>query len=125
MQTVGTGTRILHFLVDTALVFLLAYTAYKTWNWYVYYWHYTYFSFFWFFWAVLFVYYFLWEVFANRTPAKWISATKVCTRNGNRPGVGQIFIRSLVRLIPIDMFFIPFLQGPLHDYLSGTTLKEV
>ncbi|HVZ26429.1 MAG TPA: RDD family protein, partial [Sediminibacterium sp.] len=91
MQSIGTGTRILHFLVDTALVFLLAYTAYKTWNWYVYYWHYTYFSFFWFFWAVLFVYYFFWEVFANRTPAKRISATKVCTRNGGRPGVGQIF----------------------------------
>ena len=44
--------------------------------------------------------------------------------NALEASVGQIFIRSLARLIIIDPFFIPFLGSTLHDHLSGTMVVE-
>jgi uncharacterized RDD family membrane protein YckC len=125
MKKVGDGTRILNFLIDTGIVFTLSYFAYKWWNWYVLYWGYEPYKFWWFFAGVLVVYYFLFEVLFLRTPAKWFSYTKVVNTAGKRPSVIAIFIRTIVRLTVIDLFFIPFLGKPLHDYLSKTQLVEV
>jgi uncharacterized RDD family membrane protein YckC len=124
MKPVGDGTRILNFLVDTLLVFGLAYSGYKVWTWYVLYWHYTFYSFGWFFAAALVLYYFFFETFFGRTPGKWVSVSRVVTATGNRPGFIAVLIRSLARLTVIDLFFIPFLGKPLHDYLSKTTVVE-
>jgi len=124
MKTVGDGTRVLNFLIDTLLIFALAYFAFKGWNWYVLYWGYTAYNFGWFFFGILFVYYFLFESLFSKTPGKWFSYSKVVNMQGKKASFIAIFIRSLTRLILIDLFFIPFLGKPLHDYLSKTILIE-
>jgi hypothetical protein len=129
MNKVGDGTRVLHFLVDTLLFWLLAVFLYKWWNFHVLYWGYMHLNFGWFFFGSLFIYYFIFELLFAKTPAKWLTASKVVSAK-SEPGkfikasLGQIFIRSLARLIIIDPFFIPFLGTTLHDYLSGTMVVE-
>ena len=124
MKKVGTGTRTLNFIVDSFLILLLAYTTYKIQNWYVYYYRTHYFKFGWHFFGVLFVYYTFFESIFARTPGKWLSISKVVDEKGNKPGFIAIVIRSLTRLILIDMFFIPFLDKTLHDYFSKTEVVE-
>lgn len=125
MQTVGDGTRILNFLIDTLLVFLLAMIAFRTWNWYVYYWRFTPYNFGWFFFGSVFVYYTLFESLTHRTPGKWLSKSKVVNRSGKRASLLAIVIRSLARITVIDLFFSPFLGMPLHDYISKTRVVAV
>lgn len=125
MKTVGDGTRVLNFLIDTACIFLLAYISFKTWNWYVLYWEYPAYNFGWFFFGGMFVYYTFFEILFLRTPGKWFTYSKITDTSGAKPGAWRILIRSLVRLSLIDAFFIPFFGKPLHDKLSGTELVEV
>ena len=125
MNTVGIGTRILNFLVDTLIIFVITYIVFKVRNWYVIYYHVRYFNFGWFFMIVLFIYYTFFEMLFARTPGKWCSYTKIVDRRGLKPSLIAVLVRSLVRLILIDMFFIPFLDKPLHDNLSKTELVEV
>jgi uncharacterized RDD family membrane protein YckC len=125
MKNVGIGTRALNFLIDTALIFLLTYTAFKIWNWYVLFWHFRFFNFWQFFAIILFVYYSLFEMISGRTPGKWLSFSKVVNRGGKKPGVLSILGRSLIRLTIIDMFFLPFLNKTLHDHLTKTEVVEV
>ncbi len=125
MIKVGVGTRVLNFLVDTLLIFLLSFAAYKGWQFYSYYWGIIYIPFYIFFWCILFIYYLLFEFFFRRTPGKWISFSKVVSTKTGRPSFVQIFLRSLLRLTIIDCFFIPFLDKTLHDYLSATEVVEV
>lgn len=125
MKLVGTGTRVLNFLVDTIIVFFLAYGFSKWYNFHVMFWDYTALPPYSFFFIVLFVYYFLFESIATRTPGKWLTISKVVNKSGKRASILKILIRSLVRLTVIDCFFIPFLDGlTLHDYLSGTRVVE-
>lgn len=125
MRTVGDGTRTLNFLIDTAIIFAIAYFSFKGWNWYVKFWGYPYYRFGWFFFGILFVYYFLFESIFSRTPGKWFTYSKVVGLDGKRASVPAVLIRSLTRLTIIDLFFIPILGRPLHDHLSRTRLVEV
>jgi uncharacterized RDD family membrane protein YckC len=124
MKKVGDGTRILNFLADGGIIFTLSYFAFNSWNWYVLNWGYQSYKFGWFFAAILVVYYFLFEVLFARTPGKWFSYSKVVNRAGKRPSVIAILVRTIVRLTIIDLFFMPFLGKPLHDYLSKTEVVE-
>ena len=125
MKVVGTGTRVLNFLIDVLLIFIISVAFDKWYTFQVVYWGYTPLPAYSFFFISLFVYYFIFELIWKRTPGKWISISKVVTKDGKKPNFFQIFIRSLVRLIVIDCFFIPFLDGKtLHDYLSGTVVIE-
>lgn len=124
MKTVGDGTRALNFLIDTLLFFLLSLMAWKGWNFYVLYWEYPPFNFGWFFFGTGFLYYFLFESLFAKTPAKWITACKLVDLHGNKPRLFAVLIRTLSRLILIDLFFLPFLGKTLHDYLSKTSLIE-
>jgi hypothetical protein len=129
MKKVGDGTRVLNFLIDTLLYWILAILLYKWWNFHVLYWGYMHLNFGWFFFGSLFIYYFILELLFAKTPAKWLTACKVVSSKSTlettiQASVGQIFIRSLARLIIIDPFFIPFLGTTLHDYLSGTMVVE-
>lgn len=125
MNRVGIGTRTLNFLVDTFIVFWIGYLLFKIHNWYVFYYGIKPYNYAWFFWSVLFVYYFLFETFFARTPGKWISYSKVIDVQGKKPNMRSVFIRSLIRLTIVDMFFIPFLDKTLHDYVSKTEVVEV
>lgn len=125
MKTVGIGTRVLNFLADTSIIFLLSYAAYKGWTFYVYYYKMTYFPFYCFFATILFLYYLLFETLFSRTPGKWFTYTRVVNKNGGKSSFFQVFLRSIVRLTIIDCFFIPILDKTLHDYLSKTEVVEI
>lgn len=125
MKKVGVGTRALNFLVDTIIVWLLTYAAFTTWNWYVVYWQYPYHNFWLFFAGVVLVYYTLFESLFGRTPGKWVSFSKVVNKKGGKPGLFLVLLRSIVRITIIDLFFFPFLDKTLHDYVSGTEVVEV
>ncbi|TDO25325.1 RDD family protein [Sediminibacterium goheungense] len=124
MRKVGEGTRILNFLIDTLIVFLLAFAFNKFWMFQVKYWGYPYFNFGWIFFGMMFVYYSFFEIVFQRSPAKWFSYTKVVNKQGGRAAFWRILLRSLARVTIIDLFFIPFLGKPLHDWVSGTEVIE-
>lgn len=125
MKTVGDGTRTLNFFIDTLIIFTIAFFSFRAWNFYVMYWKYRPYNFGWFFFGTIFIYYTFFESVFARTPAKWFTYSKVVNSTGGKPSFGQVIIRSLVRLTIIDLFFMPFLGKPLHDYLSKTQLVEV
>lgn len=125
MNKVGDGTRALHFFIDSILVTLLAMLIFRWWNWYVVYWNYTPYHFGWFFFPAQFVYYAVLEAVFASTPGKKFTRSKVVDKKGGRASLPAILLRSLLRLTIIDLFFGPFLDGPLHDYASGTTVVEV
>lgn len=56
----------------------------------------------------------------QRTPAKWLTKTKVVSVDGSKPGFWRILGRTLARYIPFEPF--SFLAGPVgwHDSLSHT-----
>ncbi|QEC65876.1 RDD family protein [Panacibacter ginsenosidivorans] len=125
MNQVGIGTRVINFIADTLLVIILSFIFNKVWDFYVIYWGYPYINPLLSFGGMLFIYYFIFELFWAKTPGKWLSYTKVVDKKGLKPGFIQIFLRSIVRLTIIDCFFIPFLNKPLHDYVSSTEVIEV
>jgi uncharacterized RDD family membrane protein YckC len=73
-------------------------------------------------WAILlFLYYFLAETYFSRTFAKYFTKTIVVTKNGTRPKIHMVFIRTLTRFIPLEC--LTFLWGDfrgLHDLFSDT-----
>lgn len=126
MNRVGIGTRVINFLADTLLFFILAFIGYKVHQFYVFYYHQPYYPFYYFFYPAWFLYYVFFEGLFARTPGKWLSLSKVVTgKTGKRPGFLRVLWRSLLRLTIIDCFFIPFLDKTLHDALSGTEVVEV
>jgi len=125
MKSVGIGSRVINFLIDTIIVFTIAYIAAKVNKYYAFQHRMIYVNFGYLFFASIFVYYFICETLFARTLGKLASFTKVVTDAGKRPNILQTFIRSLIRLTIIDMFFIPFLNDKtLHDYLSKTNVVE-
>lgn len=73
----------------------------------------------------MFAYYVGCEYFLQRTPAKFITSSKVYDYYGNKPALWRILVRNLVRLIPLDL--LSFALGRshprgLHDLLSGTVV---
>ncbi len=124
MRKVGDGTRALNFFIDTVLITILAMLLRRWWNFYVMYWGYPPINFGWFFFGTAWLYYFLFESIFAKSPAKWFTQTKVVTLSDSKPSLLIIFWRSLLRLTVIDLFFGPFLDGPLHDYASKTKVVE-
>ena len=128
MNSVGTGTRVLSFVTDTILVFILTFAVSRTWTWYVFYYQIKYFPFFYFWFAVTFLYYLFFEGIWRRTPGKWLSLSKVVSADGSKASFGQIVIRSFIRtigIILIDSVFLPFTGRTAHDYVSKTYVIEV
>jgi len=120
--TIGDGTRILHFLVDTLLITLIAYLVYGWWNFHVMYWNYTPYQYGVFFFATMWLYAFLFEFIFLRTPAKWLTGTKVVSEKGGRPNIFQFFIRATLRTTIVSMFGLAWNGQPLHDTFSKTKL---
>jgi len=124
MRKVGDGTRALNFFIDTVTLMVIAMLLFRWYNWYVMYWRYTPLNFGWFFFGTAMVYYTLLEGIFAKTPGKWFTRSRVVTLSGKRPNLAVILWRSLLRLTIIDLFFGPFLNGPLHDYASKTMVIE-
>ena len=120
--SIGDGTRILHFLVDTILIAILTYIIYGWWNFHVLYWNYTPIQFGYFFFATMWVYVFLFEWIFLRTPAKWFTGTKVVSDKGGRPNIFQFIIRASIHTTIISMFGLAWNGQPWHDTFSKTKL---
>ncbi|MBP6884463.1 MAG: RDD family protein [Candidatus Pacebacteria bacterium] len=67
-------------------------------------------------------YYIFFEAIWQRTPAKWITGTKVVRYDGKKPTFPQILGRSFARLIPFEPFSFLFEANPVgwHDRLPKT-----
>jgi hypothetical protein len=75
-------------------------------------------------WAILFllfIYYFAFEAICQRTPAKFITGTKVINADGAKPSIAKIVKRSLIRFIPFEDFsFLGDKVYGWHDRWSQT-----
>jgi len=75
------------------------------------------------FYIIMFLYYFLMELFTKQTLGKMITKTKVVHKDGSSANWLKILMRSFWRLIPFDS--ISYLFGTevgMHDKLSTTRL---
>ncbi|HVR18271.1 MAG TPA: RDD family protein [Polyangiaceae bacterium] len=69
---------------------------------------------------LLFGYYIVFEALFARTPAKWITRTRVIALDGSRPRFLQIVGRSFARYVPFEPFsFLGNARG-WHDRWSST-----
>lgn len=77
---------------------------------------------FWFLYLFLSLFYFFTaEYFFQKTVGKKIFKLEVIFTNRN---LKSIFIRTVIRLIPIDVFFILIYRKTLHDILSKTVVMR-
>jgi len=74
---------------------------------------------------VIFLYYIFFEGIFGKSLAKFITKTKVVDKNFLKPRLFQIFIRTIVRLIPFE--FLSFIKSDigLHDNLSKTYVVDL
>ncbi len=68
-------------------------------------------------------YYFIFEVAFQRTPAKFITRTKVVTLDGAKPDAAAIAVRTLTRFVPFEPFS-GVLDSWWHDRWSKTEVVE-
>ena len=72
--------------------------------------------------VVLALSYIITEAVLKFSPAKTLTGTRIIsTETGKSPSIAKIFVRSLCRFIPLNLFSFWFSAG-WHDTLSGTTL---
>jgi uncharacterized RDD family membrane protein YckC len=70
--------------------------------------------------AITFGYYIFFEAIFSRTPAKWLTRTRVVTFDGRKPSFLQIVGRSFARYVPFEPFsFLGSARG-WHDRWSNT-----
>lgn len=112
--------RIAHFAIDffiltTGVHFIVLYIAINVqWSLYI--------QYQWIFFTILLItYYTISELFFGRTIGKFITESRVISLNGSQPTFYQILLRTLVRLIPFEIFSLMGVS-PLgwHDKWSGT-----
>tara|TARA_B110000503_G_C6970207_1_gene338860 strand:- start:431 stop:712 length:282 start_codon:yes stop_codon:yes gene_type:complete len=73
-----------------------------------------------------YVYYFTFELTTGKTFGKMITKTRVVnTDNDRKPNFTRILIRTISRLIPIDIISYAFSSNGIHDIISKTELKKV
>ena len=71
-------------------------------------------------------YYVIFETIWSKTPAKFITKTKVITEYGEKPSFKTIFIRTLVRFVPLEAFSFLSPEHPRgwHDRWSKTIVID-
>jgi uncharacterized RDD family membrane protein YckC len=70
---------------------------------------------------ILFLYYFLTEVYFSRTLAKLVTRTVVVRKDGSKSTIKMIFIRTLSRFIVFEaLSYLGSVSRGWHDSLSGT-----
>lgn len=121
-QIQGEGTRIAHFFLDTLFIFIGSFILYRWYNFNVFFYGFRPIRFGAFFFLFYLVYIFLFELFFQRTPAKWMTKTKVVTLDGRRPAIWQFIIRALIRTSMVSMFGLAWNGKPFHDTFSRTIL---
>lgn len=71
------------------------------------------------------VYYSFFESITGRTPAKYVTKTKVVNVNGEKPSFKSIVLKSACRFIPLNPFTFIFLDVGLHDKISKTRVVHI
>jgi len=75
---------------------------------------------------IYFLYYFLFEYFIGQTFGKIITGSKVISLQENKKYYFfQVFLRSLMRFIPIDVLSYLFSYRGMHDWVSKTTIIKL
>ncbi len=75
--------------------------------------------------AWYFIYFGLGEwYFKGRTPAKFITKTRVVNMGGTFPSVQKTMLRALCRLIPFLPIVYLFTEKPWHDSLTQTRVVD-
>lgn len=71
------------------------------------------------------VYYIVFEFYLNKTIGKYLSGTKVIMDDGSKPTIKAIFIRSICRLVPFEIFSFSG-KTPIgwHDRWSHTLVID-
>lgn len=64
--------------------------------------------------------YFVCEYFWQKTPGKFLTKTIVIDEYGNKPDVGSLLLRSLVRLVPLKVFHVWEIR-----VVDGTTVRQI
>jgi uncharacterized RDD family membrane protein YckC len=70
--------------------------------------------------AVFLLYYFIFEWKLGKTPGKFLTKTNVVGKNGSKPTLKNLVIRTLLRMIAVEAFAFLFSAYILHDMLSKT-----
>lgn len=71
-------------------------------------------------WPALIGYYLFFESVFDATPGKMITRTRVVRLDGGKPSFGQIFGRTLSRLVPFEALSFLGSSGGWHDRWSKT-----
>jgi hypothetical protein len=75
---------------------------------------------------IYFLYYFLQEYFFNKTIGKFITKTEIITDYKNKKYYFfQILIRTITRLIILDIFSYLFTNKGLHDLCAKTEIAKI
>jgi uncharacterized RDD family membrane protein YckC len=75
---------------------------------------------------ILFFYYFIFETTTQRSPAKFITGTKVIMADGTKPSAGAILKRTFCRMIPFDgLSFLGELRNGWHDKIPSTYVVDI
>ena len=75
--------------------------------------------------AVFFFYYFIFEVALQRTPAKFITGTKVIMPDGTKPSISAFSKRTLCRFVPFEPLSGIHKGIWWHDRWSGTQVVRI
>jgi hypothetical protein len=73
---------------------------------------------------LLFLYYFLFEARFQRTPAKFVTRTKVVMKDGSKPSEGSIALRTLIRFVPFIIFSMSSYGTWWHDQWTDTRVVD-
>ncbi len=117
MKGIDKGIRATNYLVDQTIILIIALTVLAifqevTTSPILYY-------------VICFLYYFLCEVITGQTLGKKLTKTRVVNNEGRRASKLRIFLRSILRLIPLDP--LSYLYGTeygIHDVLSSTRILK-
>lgn len=75
---------------------------------------------------ITFIYYIVSESIWSKSPAKFITKTKVVNNRNKKPSFGQIIGRTAARFIPFEAFSFLSSKHPRgwHDKISGTKVVD-
>ena len=118
MKEIDKGTRLLNYMIDLPLITLIwipLVLILRAFEYDIL-----------IFYLITFTYYFIFELTTSQTVGKMITKTKVIHKNGGKPGIFKILLRSFWRLIPFDLYSYLFgSEIGMHDVLSSTKLVKI
>ena len=118
---VGLSTRFMNFLLDSIIYFIIILVFLMIFNGVINRENVKWISV-----LFYFLYYFTLEFITGQTFAKMITKTRLISLTENKNNFFiQVFGRTLMRFIPIDIFSYLFYKRGLHDWVSKTSVIKI